>query len=123
MPLPWSSMPRCYCQTCARRRDSAFTLVELLVVVGIIGLLLAILLPALSSVKSQANAVVCLSNIRQTSNAVMLYASAWRNRLPPNQTTPAPGRYWDDDDRVGGYLRASAGSSGRTVMSCPADED
>jgi prepilin-type N-terminal cleavage/methylation domain-containing protein len=65
-----SSKPNFAC----RRRPRAFTLVELLVVVGIIAILVAILLPALARARQRAQQVACLTNIRQFYMAVSTYA-------------------------------------------------
>lgn len=67
------------------RPDSsrAFTLVELLVVIGIIALLIAILLPALNRARQQARTAACLSNLRQIGQAAHLYASANQNFTVP----------------------------------------
>lgn len=59
-----------------------FTLIELLVVVSILGLLIAILLPALSGARSQARQVVCLSNLSQLGKAMQLYANKNRDYVP-----------------------------------------
>jgi prepilin-type N-terminal cleavage/methylation domain-containing protein/prepilin-type processing-associated H-X9-DG protein len=66
------------------RRRSAFTLVELLVVVGVIAVLVAILLPALNAAREQAKLVMCLSNIRQCAmTAVGMYAADHGGAIPP----------------------------------------
>lgn len=57
-----------------------FTLVELLVVIGVIAMLIALLLPALSAARTQARLVTCSSNLRQMGQLLTLYATQNRNR-------------------------------------------
>ena len=63
------------------KRLTGFTLIELLVVVSIIGLLVAILLPALGKARGSARTVQCLSNVRQMGIAANAFAVEWRNRV------------------------------------------
>ena len=64
------------------KRCPAFTLVELLVVIGIIALLISILLPALSRAKGQANLVDCQARLRQIGQGLQLYATQNGGLLP-----------------------------------------
>ena len=63
-------------------KKRAFTLVELLVVIGIIALLISILLPALRRAQEQAKRILCLNNHKQLILATRMYAEEWKGALP-----------------------------------------
>lgn len=110
-------------KTVARSRTSrGFTLIELLVVVGIIGLLLAILAPALGAARESSRSAVCLSNLRQAYTACRSYADENRGYGPaigePYAALPNWGlvvqRFAGEDGRDPNELFKS-----RSVLVCP----
>ncbi len=73
----------------ARTNACGFTLVELLVVIGIIAVLISVLLPALNKARQQAQVTACMANVKQLATAWVLYANDNHGVLPYAETSAA----------------------------------
>ena len=125
-----------------RARHPGFTLVELLVVIGIIAVLLSILLPALGGVRRRAQSTACMSNVRQVFMAINLFANDNKGHLPRPygvgdlssdpvlvknfawlQKVSGAAGHIDMDDEKGALWKYLKGKETRSkVMMCPGDD-
>jgi prepilin-type N-terminal cleavage/methylation domain-containing protein/prepilin-type processing-associated H-X9-DG protein len=107
------------------RQRRGFTLVELLVVIGIIALLISMLLPSLNKARQAANAAACLSNMRQIGQAALMFANDHKGYLPKNWNNAGPN--WGDTSWEYRYPFESweyilSLYSSKNVFRCPSDD-
>ena len=106
----------------SRRRFSAFTLVEMLVTIGIIALLIGLLLPALSKSREQSKKTACLANLRSIGQALFIYAHNNHDFLPNHN----PPLVWisyagSNSAHLAFYKSCLKGAPG--TLWCPSDND
>lgn len=123
-------------QMCSRKHPSeharGFTLVELLVVIGIIAVLISILLPALNRARLQANNVKCQSNLKQIATAAIMFANEHGGFLPQAENNGSSkmkgwstrvGATWEWDAPAWSWEQALTKYMGKSnkAFRCPAD--
>ena len=108
----------------SRPQRSAFTLVEVLVVVGILAVLVGILLPVIGGARRQADAAVCASNLRTITAAALLYAQD-TGRFVAYVPAKGPKPALDRKELLFPYIKHGANNAdvhGNQVWTCPANE-
>ena len=87
--------------------------------IAVIAVLIAILMPTIAAARFEARSVVCRSNVRQLTVALMDYAVEAKGKFPPNLSLPSPGQFWYDDARVGSRIsRPASGAVHRQQCVC-----
>ena len=115
-----------YLTQTGRQANQGFTLIELIVVIGMIAVLMGLLLPALVSARRSAQITQCASNLRQLNIAMTNYSVEFRGYFPPNVGLKK--MFWYNNDAIGRYIRGPSGDvpTGPRqqlggVFVCPAD--
>ena len=119
-PLPLNRPP------CARKADGGLTLVELLITVAIIGVLIAILIPAAASMQEAGKRTLCLSRMKQLSSVILGYSQENDQRILPSvmgaggdMNDTAWYEVLDAKGELPGGLFRNPGQWDNSIMACP----
>src|SRR5688500_6658675 len=106
-------------------RGRGFSVVELLVVIGLSAVLIALLLPAVQAARRAARALECSSNLRQLTHALVIYTNENRGYFPPN--TGDEQLFWYQKSMIGRTIPSPItlpdGGIAGGAMRCPVDFD
>jgi prepilin-type N-terminal cleavage/methylation domain-containing protein len=106
------------------RQPFGFSLVEVLLVIGIVGILIGLAIPAIAKAKERAVKTACATNLRQIGIAIETYRMDFKGQMPRARYMPEPFLSADPDlplsNRLSRYLDGGAGETSK-VFKCPGD--